>query len=233
MRNIQFFCVLAAALVVGCGDEEALVILHHTETSPAQCSLEETREGRALTRGVMDVTLTNTFDFVPLVENSGDQRVQVKGATVSFETPPLSFPLPQGLFVPAPLTLQPGERFVIPLPALPVDVGNIVRQAPEFFSGIDFNRGSIVTVLVKVTMEGINEDGDEVRSQEFALPLDICVGCLISHPPEALGPDPEGTRTRCLQQGRVPAPPCRLGQDGEVDCRLCLLLSDGAELCHP
>lgn len=171
------------------------------------------------------------------------------GARVSFTTPPgLSFALPSDRFIPVSGTVQPAALTTTALEVLGVDLGNIVRRAPEFFDpGTNtFRRGAVVTVLVEIRFEGKTATGIDVESNTFRFPLDICAGCLLVHTPGTLAADDDNSLT-CDPSKVVagmggaalaqPETPCIIGQDQAVDCTLCrTLVSDDAladELCDP
>jgi hypothetical protein len=173
--------------------------------------------------------------------------ISLKGATVSFTTPPLSFPLPQNIFIPTSGSVFPAGSASTGLEVISVDVGNIIRQAPEFFTGAEFMRGSVVTVLVTVKFKGVTSSGTEVESNEFDFPLDICAGCLLFYAPNTIFEDDDGSPTceylgEALTEDSVVVPPeisipCLIGQDVAVDCRLCRTVVGDAEdadaVCDP
>lgn len=86
-----------------------------------------------------------------------------------------------------------------------------------------------LTARVQVFAETFN--GTPVSSGELSFPVDVCYGCLVDFPAEALTEDASGTST-CANgvAGAATADPatadpdnapCALGQDTAVDCRLC------------
>jgi hypothetical protein len=102
--------------------------------------------------------------------------------------------------------------------------------------------GSIANVtenrrrLVMIKVFGSTLGGQDVESNEFQFPIDICKGCLVSFPPESVDKAREVTegKKNCAAStggstGGGILLPCILGQDQVVDCRLC----QGAAVCDP
>jgi hypothetical protein len=86
--------------------------------------------------------------------------------------------------------------------------------------------GEVVPIQLRVTVSGQTIAGRKVDSNEFIYPLDICYGCLVNFPPDAI--DTEISNFNCrrvLEEdafGSVQAIDgdiCRIGQDDFVDCR--------------
>ena len=270
--------LLMSLTLPACVEDEqfvgSMLVVHNSRLSDA-CELEAAVEGDFLARGVVDIMLTNRYFLNPTIQNQllsskdvkiesagagagGDFRdnliegnqIVLEGATVSFTTPAnVSFALPQNVFIPVSGTVQPQGVTTTALEVLNVDVGNIVRRAPEFFDAANetFRKTAVVTVLVSVIFKGHTTAGTEVFSNEFTFPVDMCAGCLLVHPPGTLFTDDDNSLTcdtaaavagegEVVDTGMV-ATPCLLGQDDDVDCRLCRTLAPdditADELCDP
>jgi hypothetical protein len=271
--------LLVSFILPACVEDDqfvgSMLVVHNSRLSDA-CELEAAVEGDFLARGSVDIMLTNRYFLNPTIQNQllsskdvkivsaagggamGDFRdglvegnnIVLEGATVSFTTPAnVSFALPQNVFIPVSGTVPPQGVTTTALEVLNVDVGNIVRRAPEFFDAANetFRKTAVVTVLVSVIFKGHTTAGTEVFSNEFTFPVDMCAGCLLVHPPGTLFTDDDNSLTcdtaaAVLGDGEVVdtadvATPCLLGQDDTVDCRLCRTLAPddvtADELCDP
>ena len=106
---------------------------------------------------------------------------------------------------------------------IPTQVTTIDEQAMTMIPGI--GPGNTVRVETFVKFFGKTTGGVSVESNEFEFPVDICFGCL---------PDFSIQGAHCAKAVANPtvassAPrPCRLGQDENVDCSLCL----GVAVCQ-
>lgn len=268
--------LLVALLGSACVEDIGAMLVVHNERLGQGCEFAPALEGNFLARGTLDITLANRYVMFPTIQNQlqpssevkivpqgggggavGDFRdtlnegnaIVLEGATVSFTTPPnVTFTLPQNVFIPVSGTVQPTSVVTTALEVLSVEIGNIVRQAPEFFNGNAFIRGNVVTVLVSVKFSGRTSSGTEVESNEFTFPLDICAGCLVVYAPGTLFLDDDNSLTcdegKASLEGDVTGAantnittPCFIGQDDPVDCRLCrTLAADDATadgLCDP
>jgi hypothetical protein len=75
------------------------------------------------------------------------------------------------------------------------------------------------TVTPTAIIEGTSEDGSLAISEEYTMPVRICLGCLVEFPPDSDSPAIAGPD--CC--GTAPAQSsCLLGQDGPIDCRHCI-----------
>ena len=98
----------------------------------------------------------------------------------------------------------------------------------------DNGRFKVVRLMAYIKTFGTTLGGVHVESNELQFPIDVCYGCLVSFPAGVsdpffpLQPNCANTGTGAGTQAAVP--PCILGQDQAVDCRLC---SDRPALCRP
>jgi hypothetical protein len=216
---------------------EALLLGHQPRLGEA-CD-----EARDVTRGTCDIAFTNTYTVHSRVLNSSDDLFIARAAQLTIETPVnASFVLPSGDVIISG-SVPAGEERVFPVNVLRAEVGDIIAGAPEFVDDTAraFRRGVGVTVLVSLTIVGETASGAPLETNQFTFPLDICAGCLVSFPTDALQSDGDGSST-CDPSLRDAAfegdrdQPCALGQDEPVDCSTChsLALSDAAKaLCEP
>lgn len=83
-------------------------------------------------------------------------------------------------------------------------------------------------LIAKVRVYGETLGGQELESADFNFPIQVCSGCTVTFPAEAL--DTNG----CCTMPGGPAPPCFAGED-IVDCRSCAGDIDPniAAVCNP
>jgi hypothetical protein len=97
---------------------------------------------------------------------------------------------------------------------IPASIGVDLRESLEG-EGL----GSSVTVVAEVRVFGHTLGGDEIESAIFNFPIDVCYGCLVAFPLEAV------ENGSCLNATEA-APDfdgCRAGQDDPIDCRACVV----------
>lgn len=59
------------------------------------------------------------------------------------------------------------------------------REASVLFNGpirARLQAGEPITLIANITLEGVTSGAGYVRSNEFSLPIDLCLGCLVSEP---------------------------------------------------
>lgn len=173
-------------------------------------------------RGTMDTWMRNRFHMFLKIENylrstrsafgelyGENHNVQVLGAHVTYEYPSglgsdTEKVLSESYYTPSVGFAEPESMGVASVNAIPVDVGNALAAEP-------IARSTGFPLLVKVRLESRLGDGAIVLSNEYKYPVDICFGCLymiITDDCSDLG-DAGDMR-----------PPCLIGQDEGVDCRL-------------
>jgi hypothetical protein len=64
-------------------------------------------------------------------------------------------------------------------------------------------------VVVEVIVRGRTLGGDDINAAPFHFPVEVCNGCLCAEP----------AGSSCCDSTDMPAPNCRPGEDGPVDCR--------------
>jgi hypothetical protein len=87
-------------------------------------------------------------------------------------------------------------------------------------------RSARKSAMATVRVQGTTSDGQTVVSAPWQYPIELCYGCLVAFPPEAMVPQADGS-LRCTVN--VPSPlcsaldcPCASGSDVPLDCRLCV-----------
>jgi hypothetical protein len=86
------------------------------------------------------------------------------------------------------------------------------------------------TLVANIRVFGETLGGVELTSGDFTFPIDICYGCLIEYPLEALDADDQVGGLVCGVEGDgVSLEQCNPGQDEVIDCRACAASN---ELCY-
>lgn len=91
-------------------------------------------------------------------------------------------------------------------------------------------------VVAHFTVFGQTAGGDDIESDEFQFPIDVCKGCLVTFPADSEDPVKAATEKKpnCAAAfgssgSSTTTVPCVIGQDQIVDCRLC----QGRAVCDP
>jgi hypothetical protein len=77
------------------------------------------------------------------------------------------------------------------------------------------------TLVAEVMVFGKTIGGLDVESSPFTYVVEVCEGCRVLFPADAVMMDPMTGAAFCGATDEALTPPCRLGQDELVDCRLC------------
>jgi len=168
------------------------------------------------------------FTFEPSTSNS-----KTPFAESGINTPPR---LVREWEVPVQFTLQPGEKVVLPIDAIPRQVKSLTGSGyvqlgadwqARFGKFKDRYKYKLQGVL-HVQIVGETAGGSEVASTKFSYPLTLCWGCLLfSTSLTPNGEEPEDQWRQCSNMN-VPADyeaPCSPGQDDALICGL------GCKIC--
>jgi hypothetical protein len=236
-----------AALIFGilgvsasCTDERTgMFILGNVVISAPACVARPESGGVLHSSGKLDIGLTSTYTASLLVGSQltprGDKPnlraetmiTNITGAevhltgddgTVEFTVPANGVIRPEG-------SADPGFGIVF-VDLIPAAEGERIRNDMQRTDSPDRPIGA-TTRVAEFTVFGKTIGGLEVESAPTTYVIDICDGCSVYFPPDAI--DGDG---RCGSElSDVEAPPCRLGQDDPVDCRACI--GTGLEICRP
>ncbi len=262
-------CALALAALAACEDNQvSLQIIQMNRVQTDECRIEVDLEQR-LSLGRVDVALADSYSVHPIVINKLLETTQVKQHTVidsRIDThdillksavieytalDQITAPLQETVVVPISVTVPLNTTLAMGVEVLSNAQLQLIRQAPEFLiidsqSNVRPVRTS-ARLIVRIRLRGETLDGKEIESNEFTFPIEVCNGCLITYPPEAID----------LAAGQVPN--CRnlseddttttgldsidagcffvLGTDfNQVDCRDCqgfAVDSIARQLCQP
>ncbi|MCA9543585.1 MAG: hypothetical protein KC613_04315 [Myxococcales bacterium] len=218
----------------------------------------------AVARGVVDIALATSYVAFPLARNNmvdivnarsfqaRDGRIKshdvlLREAVVDYTTlDPITATLPQRRVIPLSGTIQINTQVALGVELLDPGMVQAIRQSPEFLviDSQDQARPirTQVTMVAKITLRGNLPDGSEIESNELRFPIQICNGCRVTYPPEAID-DAAGRTPNCLalnladETREAPVCPAFIGTDDRfVDCRDCqgfAVDSLARQLCQP
>jgi hypothetical protein len=170
--------------------------------------------------GTLDLAFRTNYQAVLLVGNRSEiSSITVRGAIVTdrhaegkqLESYSVVAP---GYLDPAFSGTTPSYE-VVEVELIPDEVGNHLRSTLV----------SNTRVIADVQVYGDTLDGRSIKSADLLFPIQVCFGCLVEFPPDALDPK---TPNRCVGTTTY-SPPCLMGQDDPIDCRLCV----GNPACTP
>ena len=236
--------VATAALSLGAcvpdGSNQFLYILGNTQVTN-DCSFTATSTGPFRARGTLDVLLTDQYQFSASVQNAMPSTIslqdralsdpRLEGNIIQLERLEVKYEYPQdpAIFQELENTDATHSDFLgTTILADSVGALNIPLIKPglaqKMFDTLpprdETNPSPTVTLVTKITMFGAMLDGTPVETDEFLFPIDVCKGCLLFFPLDAkLGagnPNCRNEENRVSLNNR-----CQLGQDRDVDCRIC------------
>ena len=218
--------IVAIALLMGIGMsactevEEApmFYIVRSLALTPQEQCIVNPESKIHLNSGTMDVMFTNRYFLYPAVQNymspavdaiyGETNNIQILSAEIHYDYPPNLAPATKALLQETYITylgtsVSPDEIVGAEILLITPEVGNALNAEP--FAGTGFG------IVAHVRLEGRMSDGAVIQSNEFSFPLDICFGCLYMV-----------MSNNCCdtEQAQSVKWPCRLGQDGGVDCRI-------------
>jgi hypothetical protein len=218
LRQTVLSIAALGAATGGCADNDsALFIRSVIALEPGDCVATNQPEATSLAFGVYDLGLAEGSYFAFLLvgnqlSRQGDRdkvrtetsRILLRGADVEVRTVEgatiTSFATDGAGFADVGSASDPGYG-IMPAELLP-------RGAAE---GLD-------RVNVSVRVVGETLGGTEIRSSELIFPINICRGCTVSFPADAI--DPATPDRNCFGEPAGPSA-CLLGQDALTDCRSC------------
>ncbi|MEN9577025.1 MAG: hypothetical protein RJA70_34 [Pseudomonadota bacterium] len=204
---------------------EAVLLL-----SPPSCEVTADPGSTQLLRGTLDVAFLRSYEAALLVANQltprGDkeqlraetQGIQLRGAEVQLSTADGAlldeFSVPTGGFVHPSDSQAPGYGTALVTVIPPA-------RGQAFFEALSAGaRGEVRTVVASVRVFGETSGGIEVTSGAFTFPIDVCFGCLVEFPLEAIEDTGNGRVCSGAADG-VTTSQCLRGQDQKIDCRTC------------
>jgi hypothetical protein len=239
---------LAALGGGGCVEDQSMLFVRQAQARVASgatgCTVESSPSSLFITEGTLDLAFRTEYTAALLVGNqlvargnssqlrTETSRVQIEGAEVKLED--------GATVVWGPFTV-PGSGFVDPAtgatPSFGLTETILIGSAYGNQLIKNFDKTVVKRLTSVVKINGKTLGGSEIQSNEWRFPLSVCYGCLIVYPPDANDPKlaqqpncglPAGT-------GTTVTPPCVLGQDDAIDCRLCKtsIRPQDMALCEP
>jgi hypothetical protein len=215
------FGILAAS--AACADERTnLFVLGNVVTTPPAC-VARPESGAALRpSGRLDVALSSEYGVSLIVGTQlaprGDKPnlrtesmiTTITGAEVHLtgDNYAVSFTVPANGVIRPEGSDDPGFG-IVTTELIPAAEGQ--KLAMEIAQ--NDNRG--ITRIADFTVFGTTLGGREIESAPSTYVIEVCSGCTIEYPPEAI--DASGGCT--LQLDGADEPPCSRGQDDNIDCR--------------
>lgn len=218
----------------GCAEDQSMLFVRQAQARIASgatgCTVENSPSSLFITQGTLDLAFRTEYTAALLVGNqlvargnssqlrTETSRVEIEGAEVRLEDG--SQP------VWGPYTV-PGSGFIDPATGAVPSYGltEAILLGSAFGNSLvaELSRSFAVkryTSVVKIV--GKTLGGTPVSSGEWRFPLSVCYGCLVAFPPDAN--DTKLSRPNCqlpAGTGTTVSPPCILGQDDFIDCRIC------------
>lgn len=243
-RRKLFACALLFSPFAGlsCADNNSSLLIKGVLAPPtvqgtSTCTYSSDQP--LLSSGVLDVALASDYRVSlslgnQLIATQSGERGKVETSRINVQGITVRVTNNRGVEVVSPFT-RLGSTFVDPSkqtdPAGAVLVGMEVIDSRivgrERARLATLPRGSeIPRYVVYIRAFGQTAGGTRVESGEFQFPIDICYGCLVNFPREAI--DPAQPAPNCGKAtsdssggGAQITSPCVMGQDQVVDCRLC------------
>ncbi len=234
--------------VSACADNETSIFIRQVQTpaaSPA-CGYTADPSSEYYTMGKLDLAFRTEYVAGLLVGNqlvargsseqirSESSRVRLEGSDVRIEKTDGSliaqYSFPAAGFADAASGTQPGWGMVTTV-LVNSETGKAL--ASTFTAGERSATVGRIVAVVKVF--GKTLGGQDVQSGEFRFPIEVCYGCLVSFPAGAYEPT-AGPPPNCMNLGETGTgaeDPCFLGQDTQVDCRVCHSSGFSDGLCEP
>ncbi|TVR01460.1 MAG: hypothetical protein EA398_09610 [Deltaproteobacteria bacterium] len=249
---------LGIALLSGCADESPEIWIFENGIIDESC---DTSAGSYLARGTFDVYMRDNYLMSPRFSSTlapsgsvtpaggsprGNQGTAWEANLIAIDRAEIRYDAPDGIGVPLPSvqrirlsgTISPRGTNFGRLDVIPSELGSILRESPLLR-----NRGDSFQLNVRVRVFGTTSGGRDVESNEFSFPVEVCKGCLVFIPPNAIDLAADITpNCRNLTGGDEGAGGiCEsiIGQDYPIDCRLvCPIMTalpngDPLGVCEP
>src|SRR6185503_4113949 len=204
----------------GCADNDsALFIRSVLAPSPDDCKVTAQPDSEFLPFGIYDTALAgnNSYFANLLVGNQlarqGDRdKVRTETARIALRGADVEVKTVDGAVITSFAT--DGAGFVDPGNGTEPGYG---IMAAELLPAGAVSAPTRVNVSVRVVGETLG--GVDIRSNELIFPINVCSGCLVSFPVDAI----DDATGRCIVGEPDGPAPCLPGQDVRTDCRLCSL----------
>jgi len=217
------FCRDGACLDRRAAADFAAIHLVGHQAATGSCSWPLVEPADLISRGTLDLVTAQDYLLYARVKLAPEQvqPIALRRAMVD-PAPPADLGEGAEVFAPFEATVagsvEPGGVQVVHVPLLNGDqVAALIERLPQRTPD-EPSPATELTVEVQLFGEELN--GDDANSNVFGFPLVVCRGCLLRFPAaasEGVGPP----NCRDVEHVDSVDPPCALGQDDPVDCRLC------------
>ena len=264
MKRKALISLLFGAFVLtgGCAEDTPEIFVVGNQSFTETCDIPVAGRGNQTlrTRGVMDLFVTSAYQMVPWVENrlvdsgtvtftSGGNGEGLVGqeweandiilqrALIRYEAPDaLGVPLPRELELDLSGAIPPASSASIEMQVITPSIGSTLANSRIL------REGTSLTLNLRIKFFGVTSSGNNVDSNEFVYPIELCYGCLLSTPPDAIDPEfpvQPNCRNSEIEEDLNLEDLCFTGQDALVDCRVvCPLVNatpngDPEGICEP
>ena len=240
-------CAAAAAvgvLVAGCVVSPSRVfvkgVLSPPESSNGRCTYEPQPTGPFLSAGVLDVAFASTYQAPLLVGNQmvpradltqgrvETSRVQLEGTVVRLTDVNGNVVTTFTNYATGAVDPASGTQ-----PSFGVIIATLVDQATAASLRQQLAPRESRRFLANVAVFGRTTGAQGVETAEYQYPLSVCLGCLVTFPPDSVDPvraQLENGRPNCAKAATAGTTTlCNYGQDSAIDCRTC----QGNPICDP
>jgi hypothetical protein len=238
--------VPALAAGPGCADSESMLFIRQVQARVAgQCTTDNSPSSLSIGRGSLDLAFQRQYRATLLVGNqlvprgnssqlrTETARIQLQGAVVRAEDT-------NGNVAWGPVTV-PGSGFIDPASGADATYGVIdtVLLGSDLTTPLAAqlmgDKGLIRYFTAIARVFGRTLGGMSVESGEWRYPINVCYGCSIVYPPDAIDPKamPIPNCDLPFMTGMTGTKPCIVGQDDTVDCRVCKESHPSDPLCEP
>jgi len=222
-----FIATATTVFASACADNNStLFIVGALYRKPPSCTVTNDPNNTFIGSGVMDVSFTKSYQATLLVGNQftarGSKqnlrvettRVNLKGAEVTLKDSSgketAKFSVYGSGFADSAKGEDPGYG-IFDADLIPESIGQ------GFADTLGKNRGARNQVVATVRVFGDTLGNTSVTSGELSFPIEVCYGCLVTYPLQAVNLAGECvTSTTEALTGS-----CRTGQDDTIDCRSC------------
>jgi len=217
--------VLSASVVLGlfvataCAHDDSSLFIRSVQ-APDSCTYKNDPTQLSLLGGTVDAAFLASYRPVVLVGNqllaqqknesfrTETSRISLEGATVTLTDTQgaelTSFTSLTSGFVDPGSGSSPGWGLASVTLIDPKTIDALRTQIPK---------GGTKKLVAHFKVFGHTLGGNSIESNEAQFPIDVCYGCLVFRPADALC-------SQLADVGSVKAP-CVAGQDEPIDCRLC------------
>lgn len=239
---------LMLGVVPGCADDESSLFIRQAQVPQAVsgggCKVDASASASVRMGGTLDVAIATQYVAHLLVGNQMVDRgsrndIKTETSRVQLEGSEVYVTDASGKQIAGPYTV-PGTGFIDPASGSNPSFGLINSVLIDSVTGSKLRadlseqpHGTIRRLTAHVKAFGRTLGGTEVSSGDWSFPIDVCYGCLVSFPLEAINPAlQQQPNCRGGAEAKIPSP-CHVGQDDPVDCRICHAVAPTSGVCEP